>query len=80
MKILVISDLHNDIPYTKAAIELFREESFDKLYLLGDLLEDSIKLLNPLSEKIIAVRGNCDGDYEEDICMMKYSDVIIKKL
>ncbi len=67
MKILVISDLHNDIPYTKAAIELFREESFDKLYLLGDLLEDSIKLLNPLSEKIIAVRGNCDGDYEEDI-------------
>jgi len=33
MKIMVISDIHNDVPYTKAAVELFRKEKFDKLYI-----------------------------------------------
>lgn len=65
MKILVISDLHNDVPYTKAAVELFQKENFDKLYVLGDILEDSIRVLNPLSESILAVKGNCDS-YDED--------------
>lgn len=65
MKIMVISDLHNDVEYTKAVVSLFREDNFDKLYILGDTLADSIRILNPLSEKILAVKGNCDG-YEED--------------
>ena len=67
MKIMVISDLHNDVPYTKAAVELFNKERFDKLYILGDILEDSIRVLNPLSEKILAVMGNCDSYEEEEI-------------
>ncbi len=67
MKILVLSDLHNDQEYTRAMIELFREEKFDKMYILGDILEDSIRMLNPLSEKILAVKGNCDGTVEEDL-------------
>ncbi len=62
MKLLIASDLHGDVPYTKALVDLFREGGFDKLYLLGDLLLDSIDLLNPIAEKIVAVRGNCDGE------------------
>ena len=68
MKILVLSDLHSERPYTKAAIDLFKEEHFDKLYLLGDLQDDSIKLFNELSEHIVAVKGNCDG-YDDDLAL-----------
>ncbi len=64
MKIRVLSDLHGDIAYSKAALSLFKEEHFDKLYLLGDLLFDAIDVFNPLHQKILAVRGNCDS-YEE---------------
>lgn len=67
MKILVISDLHNDLEYTKAMIGLFKEEKFDKMYILGDIIEDSIRMLNPLSEHILAVKGNCDGNEEEEL-------------
>lgn len=67
MKIMVISDIHNDVPYTKAAIGLFRKEKFDKLYILGDILEDPIRLLNPLSDQILAVKGNCDSYEEEEL-------------
>ena len=62
MKILIASDLHGDVPYTTALVELFKEGGFDKLYLLGDLLFDSIEILNPISENIIAVAGNCDSE------------------
>ncbi len=64
MKILIASDLHGDIAYTEALVELFKEGEFDKFYLLGDLLFDSIEILNPLSEKIVAVAGNCDSESE----------------
>ncbi len=67
MKIMVISDLHNDENYTKAAIDLFKKESFDKLFVLGDIGIDSIRLLNPLHEKILAVKGNCDGYDLDDV-------------
>ncbi len=64
MKIRVLSDLHSNESYAKAALDLFKREHFDKLYLLGDLLYDVIDVLNPLHDKILAVRGNCDS-YEE---------------
>lgn len=64
MKILIASDLHGDIEYTKALVELFHGEKFDRLYLLGDLLYDSIHILNPISDKITAVTGNCDSPSE----------------
>lgn len=67
MKILVASDLHGDIVYTKLLLTKMREENFDKLYLLGDLKRDSIEILNPLHEKIVAVCGNCDGEEEDEI-------------
>lgn len=69
MKIMVISDLHNDVPYTKVAVELFKKEHYDKMYVLGDILEDSISILNPIHDKILAVRGNNDGYDCDDIAL-----------
>lgn len=67
MKILVISDLHGDIYYTKKVLDVFSKGGFDKLYVLGDIKYESIKLLNEEVDKvIIAVCGNCDQDYEID--------------
>lgn len=64
---MVISDIHGDVPFTKAAVDLFQKENYDKLYVLGDILEDPIRVLNPLSDKILAVMGNCDSYEEEDL-------------
>ena len=71
MKILVISDLHNDVSYTKAAVDLFQREKYDKMYVLGDILEDSIRVLNTISEHIVAVLGNCDSYDEEEIAKFR---------
>lgn len=66
MKIMVISDTHNDTFYLKEALSVFRKQNYDKLYLLGDLGTKSIELLNPLHEKIVAVKGNNDFYSETD--------------
>ena len=62
MKIMVISDTHGDTFYLNKAIEKFYVDEYTKLYHLGDIGSNSIKLLNPLSSKIKAVRGNNDYD------------------
>lgn len=64
MKIMVISDTHNDTFYLKDALSIFRMENYDKLYVLGDIGTRSIELLNPFHEKILAVKGNNDS-YDE---------------
>ncbi len=66
MKIMAISDTHNDTIYTREAIDIFVKEHFDKLYVLGDLGTDSISILNEVYDKVLAVMGNCDSYEEED--------------
>ncbi|MFA6587275.1 MAG: YfcE family phosphodiesterase [Bacilli bacterium] len=58
---MVISDTHHDTERTKRALSLFSRDHYDKLFLLGDLGDDCISLLNPYTEKILAVCGNCDS-------------------
>ncbi len=62
---MVISDTHNDTEYTELALEVFAKDKYDRLFVLGDIGIDTLSLLNPLHEKILAVKGNCDG-YELD--------------
>lgn len=66
MKIMVISDTHNDINYVRAVIDIFNKEKFDKLYVLGDIGVDSISIINEVYDKVLAVKGNCDSYEEED--------------
>lgn len=71
MKILIISDIHGDYKSLNKVVE---SNKFDKLFILGDVLqgpntedynrEEVIKTLKKYKEKISIVKGNCDS--EED--------------
>ena len=61
MKILIASDIHDDIDATELLIDIFRSENYDKMYLLGDIEGDAIELLNPYADRILAVAGNNDS-------------------
>ena len=79
MRFLVASDLHGDSYWTERVLEAFKNEKADKLVLLGDILyhgprndlpvhyepKKVISLLNPMSDKILAVRGNCDTEVDQ---------------
>ena len=77
MKILVLSDIHGSADCLDTALSSF--SSFDILLLCGDYLNHGPRnplpdgwnpkgvasILNPLAEKIIAVRGNCDSEVDQ---------------
>lgn len=79
MKLMFISDIHGSSYWAEKAIDKFNEEKADKLVILGDILyhgprndlpkeyncKKVIALLNPLKNKIIAVRGNCDSEVDQ---------------
>lgn len=79
MKLLIASDIHGSYYYAKKLIEIFNQEKFDQILLLGDILyhgprndlpkeydpKKVINLLNNLSSKIISVRGNCDAEVDQ---------------
>lgn len=94
MKLIVISDIHGSLKYTKNAIEIFNREEGDYLLILGDILyhgprnplpeeynpKEVAEVLNQYSDKIIAVRGNCDSEVDQMLldfpCMGDYSIVL----
>lgn len=79
MKLMIASDIHGSEYYCKKMIEEFYRQQADKLLLLGDILyhgprnelprdynpKGVIALLNPLKDKILCVRGNCDSDVDQ---------------
>ena len=79
MKLMIASDIHGSEYYCKKLIEEFENHKADKLLLLGDILyhgprndlphdyypKGVISLLNPLKEKLLCVRGNCDTEVDQ---------------
>lgn len=79
MKYLIASDIHGSAFYCREMLRAFEEEKADKLILLGDILyhgprndlpkdyapKEVIVMLSPLSDKILCVRGNCDGEVDQ---------------
>lgn len=79
MKYMIASDIHGSAAYCREMLEAFAREGADKLILLGDILyhgprndlpkeydpKEVIAMLNPLRDKILCVRGNCDGDVDQ---------------
>lgn len=79
MKYMVASDIHGSKFYAEKMKEAFIKEKADRLILLGDLLYHGprndlpreynpkavIEILNGLSEKIMAVRGNCEAEVDQ---------------
>gem|GEM_PF-4710837 len=90
MKLLIASDIHGSAYYAKKVVESFEKEKADKLLLLGDILyhgprndlpfehnpKEVIALLNPLSDRILCVRGNCEAEVDQMVldfpCLADY--------
>lgn len=78
MKLLFASDIHGSALYCEKLLNNIKKEMPEKIIILGDVLyhgprndlpegyapKEVIKMLNPLSDKIIAVRGNCDAEVD----------------
>ena len=79
MKWMIASDIHGSAAYCRALLERFAAEGADRLLLLGDILyhgprndlpaeyapKEVIAMLNPLKEKILCVRGNCEAEVDQ---------------
>lgn len=79
MKLLVASDIHGSAVWCKKMLGAFEKEGADKLVLLGDILyhgprnplpdgyapQEVFAMLNPIADRIIAVRGNCDSEVDQ---------------
>ena len=79
MKILICSDIHGDLESLERILTAYEREAAQKLIILGDLLyhgprndlpstyapKSVIELLNANKEKILAVKGNCDGEVDQ---------------
>lgn len=94
MKFFVVSDIHGDSYWAQRALEAYEEEKADRLVLLGDILyhgprndlpshyepKKVIELLNPLADKILAVRGNCEAEVDQMVlkfpCMADYIYIV----
>lgn len=57
MKILIVSDTHGK---TKLLLEAIHKEKPDKIFFLGDQIDDIYALKSQISADICAVRGNVD--------------------
>ena len=79
MKYLLLSDIHGSLPALEQALQLGHKWQCDMLCLMGDILnygprnrvpegldaKGIVARLNPLADKIVAVRGNCDAEVDQ---------------
>ncbi len=79
MRILFLSDIHGVPAALEAALATGESLGYDQIVLLGDLLyhgprngvpsfydpEKVVAMLNPLKDRILAVRGNCDAEVDQ---------------
>ena len=76
MKLFIASDIHGSAYWCEKMLAAFEKSGAEKMLLLGDILyhgprndlpeeyapKKVIAMLNPLKEKILCVRGNCDTE------------------
>lgn len=79
MKLLIASDIHGSAYYCRMLLAAIENEKADRVLLLGDILyhgprndlpreyapKEVIALLNPLKNKLLCVRGNCDTEVDQ---------------
>ncbi|WP_394146310.1 phosphodiesterase [Vibrio atypicus] len=96
MKLFFASDLHGCLSATEKTLAKFDQSGADTLVLLGDVLNHGprnpvpehynplavAESLNQYSDRIIAVRGNCDSEVDQMLLsfpmMMDYSWVLLE--
>ena len=95
MKLMIASDIHGCAPWCKKLLEAYAAEAPDKLLLLGDVLyhgprngvpegydpQAVMDMLNPLADKILCVRGNCEAEVDQMVlafpCMADYAAIML---
>lgn len=79
MKYFIASDIHGSAYFCEKLVKVFESSNAEKMFLLGDVLyhgprndlpkdyapKKVIAMLNPLAEKIVAIRGNCDAEVDQ---------------
>ena len=79
MKFFIASDVHGSAYWCQKMLDAFEKSGADRLLLLGDILyhgprndlpegyapKEVIAMLNPLSDKILCVRGNCEAEVDQ---------------
>ena len=79
MKLLIASDIHGSAYHFEKLLLRIEAENPDRIIFLGDLLyhgprndlpkgyepKEIITLMNELSDRVIAVRGNCDSEVDQ---------------
>lgn len=79
MKWMIASDIHGSAYYCAEMLKQFAAEQADRLLLLGDILyhgprndlpreyapKSVIAMLNPLADRILCVRGNCEAEVDQ---------------
>lgn len=79
MKLMFASDIHGSALWCGKMLAAYERENPQKLCLLGDILyhgprndlpeghapKEVIKLLNPLKNDLLCVRGNCDTEVDQ---------------
>ena len=91
MKLMIASDLHGSAHWCSKLLDAYNTENPDKLLLLGDILyhgprndlpegygpKEVIAMLNPLKDKILCVRGNCEAEVDQMVlsfpCLADYA-------
>ncbi len=81
MKILFMGDLHGSAPRTRQLLDVAEKHHVDMIALLGDILyhgprnpmtegydpKSTAQMLNQWKHRIVAVRGNCDGEVDQTL-------------
>ncbi|MBD5583849.1 MAG: phosphodiesterase [Clostridia bacterium] len=78
-KLFIASDIHGSAKYCRLLLDAFKREGATQLILLGDILYHGprnplpeeyappkvVELLSAVKDKIMCVRGNCDGEVDQ---------------
>ncbi len=87
MKIVIASDIHGSAKWCGELVSRFEKENAERLIILGDVLyhgprnplpddyapQRVCELLNPIADKITAVRGNCDSEVDQMVLAFNVS-------
>lgn len=94
MKLVIASDIHGSAKWCAEALRLVEDIAPDKVLLLGDVLyhgprnplpddyapAEVAAMLNPLADRIVSVRGNCDAEIDQMMldfpCMADYAWIV----
>ena len=94
MKFVIASDIHGSAAWCRKLVDALDAEQPDRLLILGDVLyhgprndlpcgyapKEVIAMLNPLAERIVAVRGNCEAEVDQMVlsfpCLADYAVVM----